>query len=66
MRSFSPMCRCILPGTEPYIRFPNDYYSLAGRLSEEGYWTSVMHAYRPGFWNRSVMYKTLGFDEFIS
>jgi lipoteichoic acid synthase len=50
-----------------YIRFPlNDYYSLAGRLSEEGYWTSVMHAYRPGFWNRSVMYKTLGFDEFIS
>lgn len=50
-----------------YIRFPlNDYYSLARRLSEEGYLTSAMHAYRPGFWNRSVMYKTLGFDEFIS
>jgi len=49
-----------------YIRFPlNDYYSLARRLSEEGYLTSAMHAYRPGYWNRSVMYKTLGFDEFI-
>ena len=49
-----------------YIRFPlNDYYSLAKRLSEEGYLTSAMHAYRPGFWNRSVMYRTLGFDEFI-
>jgi phosphoglycerol transferase MdoB-like AlkP superfamily enzyme len=50
-----------------YIRFPlNDYYSLARRLSEEGYKTSAMHAYRPGFWNRSVMYKTLGFDEFVN
>ena len=50
-----------------YIRFPlNYYYSLAMRLSEEGYKTSAMHAYRPGFWNRSVMYKTLGFDEFVN
>lgn len=50
-----------------YIRFPlNDYYSLAKRLSKEGYMTSALHAYRPGFWNRSVMYKTLGFDEFVS
>ena len=49
-----------------YIRSPlNDYYSLARRLSEEGYLTSAMHAYRPGYWNRSVMYRTLGFDEFI-
>lgn len=50
-----------------FIRFPlNDYYSLAGRLSEEGYWTSVMHAFRSDYWNRSVIYKTLGFDEFIN
>lgn len=50
-----------------YIRFSgNDYYSIAGRLKEEGYATSAMHAYKPGFWNRSVMYQTLGFDEFIN
>lgn len=50
-----------------YIRFSgNNYYSLAGKLSEQGYMTSAMHAYRPGFWNRSVMYQTLGFDRFVN
>ncbi|MHB1391724.1 MAG: LTA synthase family protein [Clostridia bacterium] len=50
-----------------YIRFSgNEYYSLAKRLKQEGYYTSAMHAYKPGFWNRSVMYKTLGFDEFVN
>lgn len=50
-----------------YIRFSgNDYYSIARRLKEEGYSTAAMHAYKPGFWNRSVMYQTLGFDEFVN
>lgn len=50
-----------------YIRFSgNDYYSLAKRMKEKGYYASTMHACRPGFWNRSVMCKSLGFDEFIS
>lgn len=50
-----------------YIRKPgNDYYSLAQRLKEEGYSTMAMHGYKPGFWNRSVMYKSLGFDNFFS
>jgi len=50
-----------------YVRFSgNDYYSLPQKLSEQGYMTYAMHAYKPGFWNRSVMYKTLGFDEFVN
>ena len=50
-----------------YIRFSgNDYYSLAKRLKEDGYYAAAMHAYKPGFWNRSVMYKSLGYDEFFS
>ncbi len=50
-----------------YIRFSgNEYYTLAKRLKQEGYYTSAMHAYKPGFWNRSVMYKTFGFDEFVN
>ncbi|MGE5631303.1 MAG: LTA synthase family protein, partial [Caulobacteraceae bacterium] len=50
-----------------YIRFPgNEYYSLPKRLKEEGYSSTVMHAYKAGFWNRSVMYKSLGFDQYIS
>ncbi len=50
-----------------YIRFSgNDYYSLSRKLSGQGYSTSAMHAYRPGFWNRSIMYNTLGFDKFVN
>lgn len=50
-----------------YIRKPgNDYYSLPIRLKEEGYSTLAMHGYKPGFWNRSVIYKNIGFDEFYS
>lgn len=50
-----------------YIRKPgNYYYSLPIRLKEEGYSTLAMHGYKPGFWNRSVIYKNLGFDEFYS
>ncbi len=50
-----------------YIRKPgNNYYSLPMRMKEEGYSTIAMHGYKPGFWNRSVVYKNIGFDEFFS
>ena len=50
-----------------YIRKPgNYYYSLPIKLKEEGYSTLAMHGYKPGFWNRSVVYKNIGFDEFYS
>lgn len=50
-----------------YIRKPgNYYYSLAKKLKDNGYGTMAMHGYKPGFWNRSVMYKSLGFDDFFS
>lgn len=50
-----------------YIRKAgNCYYSLPQKLKDCGYGTVAMHAYKPGFWNRSVMYKSLGFDEFVS
>ncbi len=50
-----------------YIRFSgNYYYSLAKKMKEAGYYASEMHACRPGFWNRSIMRMSLGFDELIS
>ena len=50
-----------------YIRKPgNYYYSLPIKLKEAGYTTLAMHGYKPGFWNRSVIYKNIGFDEFYS
>lgn len=48
-----------------YMKYPgNDYCSLPKVMKEQGYGTIAMHAYKPGFWNRSVMYPNLGFDEF--
>lgn len=50
-----------------YVRFSeNEYYSLARKLKEEGYSTAIMHAYRADFWNRSNMYESLCFDEYIN
>lgn len=50
-----------------YIRKPgNYYYSLSKKLKETGYSTMALHGYKPGFWNRSLIYKNLGIDEFYS
>lgn len=49
------------------MKYPgNNYYSLPKILKEKGYSAFVMHAYKPGFWNRSVMYPSLGFDEYLN
>jgi len=50
-----------------YIRFAsNTFYSLPKYLKQQGYATYVSHANNPSFWNRSAMYKSLGFDKFFS
>lgn len=50
-----------------YIRKPgNNYFSLPQKMKENGYTTIAMHGYKPGFWNRTMVYKNIGFDEFIS
>lgn len=50
-----------------YFRYPgNIYNSLPKLLKEQGYFTAAMHGYNGSFWNRTNMYKTLGFDRFFS
>lgn len=50
-----------------YFRFAtNTFKSLPMMLKEAGYNTYAAHAYSPSFWNRTEMYKALGFDDFIS
>ncbi|QHT48389.1 LTA synthase family protein [Bacillus sp. SB49] len=44
----------------------NEYKGMPGLLSENGYFTNVMHANDKTFWNRNVMYDSLGYDEFFS
>lgn len=50
-----------------YFRYPtNTYHALPQLLKQQGYNTFAFHAYTASFWNRSVMYKTIGFDRFFS
>lgn len=50
-----------------YFRFPTNYYeSTAKILKKKGYMSYVSHANYPSFWNRTEMYKSLGFDKFFN
>ncbi len=56
----------------PYGSIPYQQYmrrpipSLASFLGSQGYVTRALHPYAKWFWNRSVTYKDLGFDDFMS
>ncbi|GEL78174.1 LTA synthase family protein [Tenuibacillus multivorans] len=50
-----------------YISYSgNSYTALPESLKEQGYSTSVFHAYKKSFWNRYLMYPSLGVDTFYS
>ena len=50
-----------------FIRYAQHQYdSMPSTLKDNGYTTSVFHAYDGGFWNRNAMYKTLKYDTFYS
>ncbi|MCM3237001.1 LTA synthase family protein [Heyndrickxia oleronia] len=44
----------------------NEYNSLAEKLNQNGYFTAGMHANNKSFWNRDIMYKSLGYQRFYS
>ncbi|MFC0560741.1 LTA synthase family protein [Halalkalibacter alkalisediminis] len=43
----------------------NSYNALPEILTKDGYYTSVMHANNKSFWNRDVMYQSLGYDTYF-
>lgn len=50
-----------------YMLHPNNFYTaLPLILRENGYQTAAFHAYNKSFWNRYIMYPTLGFETFHS
>ncbi len=53
-------------GAAYYEYAANTFQSLPQALKEAGYQTAVMHANRPGFWNRLSMYRSMGFDTYES
>lgn len=43
----------------------NTYNSMAEKLGDQGYFTNVQHANTKSFWNRDMMYESLGIDDFL-
>ncbi|WYP27127.1 LTA synthase family protein [Alkalihalobacillus sp. FSL W8-0930] len=43
----------------------NEYNALPELLSDKGMYSSVMHANNKSFWNRDIMYQSLGYDQFF-
>ena len=44
----------------------NDQYSIARTLKAQGYDTIAVHPYLKNGWNRTIIYKYMGFDQFLS
>lgn len=47
-------------------RSQNEYYAIPEILGEHDYTTAVFHGNNKSFWNRDIMYETLGYDRFYS
>lgn len=44
----------------------NEYYATPEILKDYGYYSAVFHANNRTFWNRDIMYHSLGYDRFFS
>lgn len=44
----------------------NEYKAMPEILSENGYFTASLHANNKSFWNRDIMYQSLGYERFYS
>lgn len=53
-------------GTAFVSYFDRTYNSLPKLLTDHGYYTFAMHANKANFWNRDVMYQSLGYQHFYS
>ena len=56
----------LLTGSAYILYSGNAYTALPQILKDKGYTTAAFHAYKKSFWNRYLMYPTLGFDTFYS
>ncbi|ADK13945.1 LTA synthase family protein [Clostridium ljungdahlii] len=42
----------------------NEYNAMPKNFKNKGYYTAALHGFRESFWNRNVMYRKFGFDNF--
>ncbi|MGM9987124.1 MAG: LTA synthase family protein [Bacillaceae bacterium] len=43
----------------------NKYMGMPSLLKKDGYYSAVFHANNKSFWNRDIMYESLGYDRFF-
>ena len=63
--SFSTSLLPINNGTVFMTHADREYETIQKLLKEQGYYTISMHGNNGDFWNRNIMYKTLGYDRFF-
>lgn len=59
---------CLNSESKPYVQmmFKDLPYSLVSHMKKLGYKTTAFHPYFASGWNRTAVYKYMGFDNFIS
>ncbi|TCT26965.1 phosphoglycerol transferase MdoB-like AlkP superfamily enzyme [Melghiribacillus thermohalophilus] len=56
-----------LPNGPVFMTHPhNEYHAVPEIIKDYGYYSAVFHANNKSFWNRDVMYESLGYDHFYS
>lgn len=53
-------------GAVYYEYTTNKYHSVASVLNDKGYYTAAFHGYTADFWNRTEMYRSMGFQHYYS
>lgn len=53
-------------GTAFVSYYDREYVTTQKLLQEKGYYTFAMHANNADYWNRRIMYKSIGYDKFYS
>ncbi|MGG0276470.1 LTA synthase family protein [Bacillus rhizoplanae] len=53
-------------GSVFFTNASNEYMATPEILHQQGYYTAVFHANNASFWNRNVMYPSLGYDRFYN
>jgi lipoteichoic acid synthase len=53
-------------GAVYFTHSQNEFYATPEILKEKGYYNAAFHANGKSFWNRDIMYETLGYDKFFS
>lgn len=53
-------------GAAYFLYCGNEFNAMPKNFKEAGYDTAAFHGFRESFWNRNVIYKRFGFDNFYS